>query len=137
MQEPIEIRYLSVADVIALHRSVMLRLRRRAEPLRAESLLESAVMRPKMAAYYEQADIIRQAALLAISISQAQAFVDGNKRTAYIASDVFLRLNDLRFIGRPLELAQQLESVASRGDDLAAATDRFEDWLRERVGPRG
>ena len=89
-----------------------------------------------MAAYYEGADIVRQATLLAIGISQAQAFVDGNKRTAYASLDTFLRLNDVAFAGRPLDLAHQLEAVASRDDSLDAATDRFETWLRERVGPR-
>jgi death-on-curing protein len=123
-------------DVIALHRAILLRLRRPPEALRDENALESAVMRPRMAAYYDGADIIRQATLLAIGISQAQAFVDGNKRTAYAALDVFLRLNDLAYAGRPLELAQQLEAVASRADDLDTATDRFEAWLRDWVGPR-
>jgi death-on-curing protein len=123
-------------DVIALHRAILLRLRRPPEALRDENALESAVMRPRMAAYYDGADIIRQATLLAIGISQAQAFVDGNKRTAYAALDVFLRLNDLAYAGRPLVLAQQLEAVASRADDLDTATDRFEAWLRDWVGPR-
>jgi death on curing protein len=93
-------------------------------------------MRPQMLAYYEQADIIRQAAVLAVGISQAQAFVDGNKRTAYVAMDAFLRLNGLAYVGRPLDLAKQLEAVAERVDDLASATDRFEAWLRSNVGPR-
>jgi death-on-curing protein len=89
-----------------------------------------------MAAYYEGADIVRQATVLAIGISRAQAFVDGNKRTAYAALDTFLRLNQLAFSGRPLDLAQQLEAVASRADSLDAATDRVEAWLRDKVGPR-
>lgn len=130
------IEYLSLRDVIAIHHGVMLRLRRAAEPLRDERLLESAITRPRMAAYHEGADILRQATLLAVSISQAQAFVDGNKRTAYAALDVSLRLNGLAYTARPVALAQQLEAVASRDDDLAAATERFEAWLRERVGPR-
>ena len=63
------------------------------KPLRDEGTLESAVMRPQMAAYYEGADIVRQAALLGVGISQAQAFLDGNKRTAYLALNTFLRMN--------------------------------------------
>ncbi len=128
--------YLRIIDVIALHRAVMLRLRRTPEGIRDESALESAVTRPRMVAYYDGADLTRQATVLAIGISQAQAFVDGNKRTAYAALDTFLRLNELAFAGRPLDLAHQLEAVASRNDSLDAATDRFEAWLRERVGPR-
>jgi death-on-curing protein len=130
------IRYLGLFEVLGLHRTVMLRLRRDAEALRDEGALESAIESAKAAAYYEEADIIRQAAVLAVRISQAQAFVDGNKRTAYLTMDSFLRYNDLKFLGRPLQMAQQLEAVASRDDSLSAATDRFEAWLRERVGPR-
>ena len=88
-----------------------------------------------MAAYYDGADLVRQATLLAIGIAQAQAFVDGNKRAAYGAVRAFLRVNGLRFMGEPLELARQVEAVGERTGSLAGATDRFEAWLRERVGP--
>lgn len=128
-----ETRYLSVADVIAIHIAMMERLGSSPEPLRDEGLLESAVLKPRMAAYYEGADLIRQAALLAIGISQNQPFVDGNKRTAYMAAWMFLEHNGRRFAGDALELARQLERVAERADSLAEATDRFERWLREHV----
>ena len=88
-----------------------------------------------MAAYYEDADLIRQAAPIAIGISQAQAFLDGNKRTAFAAMDTLLRLNGLAFSGRPLDGALQLEAVAMRADSLDAATARFEAWLRDHVAP--
>jgi death on curing protein len=86
-----------------------------------------------MAAYYEDADLVRQAALLAVGVAQAQAFLDGNKRTAFAVLDVFLRINGVRYNGGPIELAQQLEALAERNDSLDAATSRFEDWLRETV----
>jgi len=104
-------------------------------PLRDEPGLESAVMRPQMVAYYEGADLLRQCALLAVGIAQAQSFLDGNKRTAYAAADVFLRLNGFEFQGDPLDLARQLEAVAERQGGLADATDRFEAWLRDHIGP--
>lgn len=81
-----ETRYLSLADVIAIHQFVMERLGSSPAPLRDEGALESAIVRPQMAAYYEGADFVRQCALLAIGISQAQSFVDGNKRTAFAAT---------------------------------------------------
>lgn len=130
------LRYLQLRDAISMHGEMLHRLRRMSEALRDENVLESAIIRPRMAAHYEDADIVRQAALLALAVSQAQAFVDGNKRTAYASLDVFLRLNGLMYIGEPIALAQQLEAVASREDSLDAATDRFEAWLRERVGTR-
>jgi death-on-curing protein len=106
-------------------------------PFRAggEALLESAAMRPQMAAHYEGADLVRQAALLAVGISQSQAFLDGNKRTAFGALRAFLGANGLTFSGESLPVAEELEAVATRSDSLDAATARFEAWLRERVLP--
>src|SRR5712692_1357940 len=131
-----EIHYLSLADVLALHQAMMEKFGVGPAPLREEGLLESAIMRPRMAAYYNEVDLIRQAALLAVGISQAQAFLDGNKRTALAACDVFLRLNGITIGGDPIDLALQLEGVAERTDDLEAATDRFESWLRVNTRPR-
>lgn len=104
-------------------------------PFRAggEALLESAVMRPRMAAYYEGADLIRQAALQAVGISRSQAFLDGNKRTAFGALRAFLGANGFTFSGDSLHVAEQLEAVATRTDSLDAATARFEAWLRDHV----
>jgi death-on-curing protein len=131
-----DIYYLSLADVLALHEMVMARTGDTPAPLRDEGLLESAVMRPRMASHYEQADVLRQCALLTIGISQAQAFLDGNKRTAFAACDVFLRLNGLAFEGDPLAMARQLEGVAERSGQLEEATRQFEAWLREQIGQR-
>jgi death-on-curing protein len=128
-----DVHYLSLADVLALHAQIMERTGQVPAPLRDETLLQSAVMRPQMAAYYEGADLIRQAVLLAVGISQAQAFLDGNKRIAFAACDVFLRLNSRIIRADPVELARQLEQVASHSDDLPAATDQFERWLRPLI----
>jgi death on curing protein len=128
--------YLSLAEVIAIHESAMRRLGAEPKALRDEGILESAVMRPQMAAYYEGADVVRQAALLGVGISQAQAFLDGNKRTAYLALNTFLRMNGLTYAGDRLELARQFEQVAERSHDPNQAIDAFEAWLRERVQPR-
>ena len=133
MREP---RYPSVAEIIALHDLILSRLGANPQPLRDEGLLESALMRPRMAAWYEEADIIRQAALLAVGISQAQAFVDGNKRTAFATLDAFLWVNGWEYAANPMELARQLEQVATPATDVAGATDAFEAWLRDNVRPR-
>lgn len=130
------LNYLTTLDVVALHEAIMRHLGYGVAPVRDLGGLESAVMRPRMAAQYEDADLIRQAALLAIGISQAQAFVDGNKRAEYAATDVFLRINRMMYSGDPLDLALQLENVAERTDSLSKATDQFEQWLRENVSER-
>jgi death-on-curing protein len=122
-------RWLSAAEVIGLHGSVMRRMGWPLAPLLDEGAVESAVMRPQMAARYDDADPSRQAALLSLGISQAQAFLDGNKRTAYAALEVFLYLNGLRLATDSLTAARELERVAEAADRRAAEAE-FEVWLR-------
>jgi prophage maintenance system killer protein len=58
-------------------------------PTRPE-LLQSALARPRQAAYYEEADGIRQAAYLFHGILMNHGFAQGNKRTAYALLEWFL-----------------------------------------------
>lgn len=129
-------RYISVPEALALHTAIMERTGERPAPVRDENLFESAVMRPRMYRDFEQADLIRQCAVLAVGLSQAQALVSGNKRTAYIVADAFLRRNGLMYSGDPLEMSRQLEAVAERTDSFEAASGRFEAWLRLNVDQR-
>ncbi len=126
--------YLSALDVLGLHAFVMRKTGDQPAPLRDAGLLESALNRPRMAAYYAGADLVEQAAILAVAISQAQAFVEGNKRTAYFAAASFLQLNAHRFTGNPLEMAWWLERIAERSGDEALAGE-FATWLREHIAP--
>jgi death-on-curing protein len=68
------------------------------EGVRDLGLLESALARPKnLFAYFEQSpSIARLAASYAKGIVANHPFVDGNKRTAFIVSVTFLRLNGLQ-----------------------------------------
>src|SRR5919107_4980621 len=128
-----QLRYPTLAEVIAIHEKVMRGLGEPHRLLRDEALLESALKRPQMAAYYEEADIVRQATLLGNGISQAQAFLDGNKRTAFQTLDAFLWINGWEYVGEPLVLARQFEQVAERSNEPDAAVDVFEAWLRQYV----
>ena len=131
-----ELRYPTLAEVIAIHEKVMRGLGDAPRPLRDEGLLESAQTRPQMAAHYEGADIVRQATLLGLGISQVQAFLDGNKRTAFQTLDAFLWVNGWEFVGEPLELARQFEHVAERSIEPDMSIDAFEVWLRGCVQRR-
>ena len=84
-----ELVYLEVAEVIEIHLEFKERTGVRSQGIRAQNELESALALPQMAAHYEKADVIRQATYLAIGISRNQPFVDGNKRTAFAATDAF------------------------------------------------
>jgi len=127
--------YLTVAEVIVIHDEIMLRTDYAPEGLRDEGLLESALMRAQAAAYYEDADLVRQAVLMAVGISQNQPFVDGNKRAAFGVLDVILRINGMVFSGDPIELAKLFENLAEPGSDRGIATDQLVEWLRERIDP--
>lgn len=58
--------------------------------MRDLGLLESELYRPQTGYY---ADLLEMAAALLESLLMNHPFVDGNKRTAFFATDVFLRLN--------------------------------------------
>ncbi|MGD9715046.1 MAG: type II toxin-antitoxin system death-on-curing family toxin [Thermomicrobiales bacterium] len=126
-------QYLTVAEVIVIHDEIMQRTGYAPEGLRDEGLLESALMRAQAAAHYEGADLIRQAVLMAVGISQNQPFADGNKRAAFGALDVFLRINGMYFSGDSIELAKQFESLADPGRDRGVATGELVEWLRART----
>ena len=131
-----QLRYPTLAEVIAIHEKVLRGLGEAPRPLRDEGLLESSLTRPQMAAYYEGADLVRQATLLGAGISQAQAFIDGNKRTAFATLDAFLWVNGWEFVGEPMDLARAFEQLAESSNEPDAAIDIFEAWLRQFVQPR-
>ena len=83
------VQFLSRDKVLEIHRVLIERF---AGPpgVRDLGLLESVLFRPR-AGYY--ADLAVMAAALFESISMNHPFVDGNKRVAFFATDVFLRLN--------------------------------------------
>jgi death-on-curing protein len=83
------VRYLSVEDGVALHDDILALLGDPPADLLRPDDLDSALNRCRNAAFYEGIDLVRQAVVLAVAISQAQAFLDGNKRAAFAAADVF------------------------------------------------
>ena len=131
-----EVNYLTSDDVVALHEDVVRRTGSAPAALVHPALLDSAINRPRHAAYDEGADLVRQGVLLAVGISQSQAFADGNKRAAFQAAVVFWELNGWVYRGDPMELAGWLVSVAEAPrKDRDAEADRFEVWLRGRLMP--
>ncbi len=84
--------YLTTADILALH-DALIRLYGGAEGVRDMGAVEAAVFRPQCGYY---ADEIQEACALLESLLMDHPFVDGNKRTAFAACDVFLRINGLQ-----------------------------------------
>ena len=81
--------YPSIQEVIALH-DALIDLFGGTHGIRDEGALASAIMRPQIG-YYDT--LIKEAAALMESLAMNHPFVDGNKRAAFAATDVFLRLN--------------------------------------------
>jgi death-on-curing protein len=83
------VQFLSLDEVLAIHQRVIEAFGG-ADDVRDLGLLESALYRPQ-SGYYE--DLVSMAAALFESLIINHPFVDGNKRVAFFATDVFLRLN--------------------------------------------
>ena len=125
-------RYLTADEMLALHCYLM--REKWGEPLyglRDRNLLESAANRPLSAASYENADLFEQAARLWHGLTANHPFLQGNKRTAYAAMEIFLRLNGWACGAKD-------DEVVAVCLDLATGRLRAEDaaiWLREHTEP--
>jgi death-on-curing protein len=127
------VRYLEALDAVAINARVLGYTQGAEVALRDEGLLESALMRPRMAAHYEGIDMVDQAALLMAGIALAHAFIDGNKRTALVCGVTFLEWNGYRVTAEG-ELGRRIEELVTSHADEIAAIKALSDWLRERAG---
>lgn len=75
-------------------------------------------------------DLLTQAAVLLLSVCQAQAFIDGNKRTAWVACDVFLTVNGKRLREIPDSAILRLMSDISTHD---IDEEGVASWIRTRL----
>ncbi len=115
------------AFIEAIH-AEQLRQHSGAPGLRDEGLLESALSRPLQKMNYANAEQFEIAAAYLFGLVKNHPFIDGNKRTAFLAADVFLALN-----GRSTEATQEeiiafVLGVAASEIDEAGATQFFRDY---------
>jgi death-on-curing protein len=97
--------------------------------LRDEGALESALAAPLQRAHYEEADLVVCAATYAYHLSQAHAFLDGNKRVAAAAAELFIELNGARLNATDdqlIDLFLRLASGELRRDDVE---ERLRHWI--------
>ena len=100
--------------------------------LRDEGLLESALARPLNLAAYGEPDVTELAASYGVGLAKNHAFVDGNKRVAFLAVGLFLALNGQRLVATQAEATLAMLDVAAGTLDEAA----FAQWLREHTQAR-
>ncbi len=112
------------ADSLALHGG--------APGLRDEGLLDSALARPLNLAAYGDPDLAALATCYGVGLAKNHAFIDGNKRAAFLALGLFLGLNGRRLVTSQADATTAMLAVAEGSLDEAA----FAAWIREHTAPR-
>ena len=122
MKEP---EWVAIDVVLAIHEA-QLAEHGGATGIRDRALLESALAHPKnLFAYSTNLSLNRLAASLAVGIAKNHAFLDGNKRTAWVICALFLELNGVAVVSDSAEVVSAM---------LAAADGKFTEegfalWL--------
>jgi death-on-curing protein len=95
------------------------------------ALLLSALARPQNLAAYGNPDIADLAAAYAVGIARNHAFLDGNKRTAWVAAETFLLKNGYELMARDQDAVTTMLAVA----DGTMPEPEFAVWLRTYIRP--
>lgn len=125
MTEP---EFLTTDAVVFLHDSA-LREYGGAHGVQKDDLLESALARPLNKMAYSEpgaADLFDLAAAYAFGLASNHAFTDGNKRTAWSACSLFLKLNGAAISAPTQEIIETVVRLAAGEIDEAG----FAAWLR-------
>lgn len=100
--------------------------------IKDDGLLESALARPQnLLAYNPEADIFVLAASYAYGLARNHAFVDGNKRAAFLSIGIFLAINGYALKADQVDAIQTITALAAGSieeKDIAA-------WIRENSRP--
>ena len=97
--------------------------------LRDQGLLESAMARPINLAAYEDPDAAALAASYAVGLAKNHPFVDGNKRTAFVALELFLALNGRELMAGDVDCVVTMLAVAA-GD---IGETELAEWIRQNT----
>ena len=124
-----EWRFLDRAIILAVHEE-QLAQHGGGVGLRDEGLLDSALARPEnLAAYNPNADAAALAAAYAFGIAKNHPFIDGNKRTAFVAMELFLMDNGYVLAASDEDaLMTMLRLAAGEWDE-----DAYDMWIRMNI----
>ena len=122
------IRFLAVDDVNRLH-DLTIRAQGGSVGIRDSALLDAAVAMPmqSFAGEYLHQSIAAMAAAYLFHICQAHAYVDGNKRTAVLASLVFLTINQSGTLPSP-EALESITMAVARGE---LSKEELVEWFEK------
>jgi death-on-curing protein len=102
--------------------------------MRDQGLFESALSRAQNLAAYDRPDAADLAAAYGFGMARNHPFIDGNKRTAFVALELFLDLNGFELAADDADCVITMLAVAA--GELSDA--RFATWIRAntRAAPR-
>ena len=100
--------------------------------LRDGGLLDSALARPLNLALYGDPDVAELAAAYGIGLAKNHAFVDGNKRAAFLALGMFLALNGYRL--RATQVDATLTMLAVAAGEISEKG--LSQWIRDHMERR-
>jgi len=95
--------------------------------IRDTGMFESALSKPKNLAAYGEPDFAELAASYGFGLAKNHPFLDGNKRTTFVAVELFLRLNGYALKADDVACVLTMLAVASGDMDEAS----FAAWLRQ------
>ena len=124
-------KWVTYEQVIAIH-ARQLRRFGGAPGLRDEGMLRSALERPNNKWHYQQAELPELAAAYAFGLAKNHAFVDGNKRAAFMTMVIFLRKNGVVFAPAQAHATAIIVSLAA-GEVSEESLTR---WIRDNW-PKG
>ena len=127
MNEPV---WITREDCLAYHESLLERFGG-LSGIRDESLLDSALNRPKHLLAYGKPSIFQMAASYAHGIVKNHPFLDGNKRAGFIAAALFIETNGFRFQAPEEEAV--LETLALAAGETPE--EAYAAWLERTSVP--
>ncbi len=123
------VSYIDYIEAVDLHFALMKLWGETRFGVDSRDLIESALARPKHAAIYEDADIIRQAASLVFGLIKNHPWTGGNKRTVSFIMEEFLFRNGFELTAASKDLYEMCLAVESD----AWKIDEIENWLRDKI----
>ena len=126
MSKAEELLWITYEQAIAIH-SRQLRRFGGAPGLRDQGMLRSVLERPINKWTYEQASLAELAAAYAFGLAKNHAFVDGNKRIAFMAMVTFLHKNNLPFAPNPAQSTVIILALAA-GE---VSEDGLTRWIKD------
>ena len=116
---------LTLQGVLAMHEQLVAEHGGEAA-VRDRGLLESGLAAPRHHYTYGERDIFVLAAAYAYGITRNHPFLDGNKRTAFLAAYAFLGINGWELNASEEQVVKRVVGLSDR----SAAPEAFAEWLR-------